>query len=336
MPNKTYSTSLKVDEETFNFLKKCCSSFHGIFNKAIDLQLQKLTHEITRDEQIIDFNSLLEKTTETNTYLKLDEGLIKKAVEASHVYFQKWWGDRQANPNSVTPSFPSYMKAKNYFRTSSILKVSKGGYVYFPKFGRVKLAESNYVPIGSYKNVTVALEGSKWYISLESLEESQEKHELSGTLEVHIDEKGNIFFEDNFYSSILESERYQEAFTKWKKLSKKLKRQIEANSSVSEKGTVVVTPSKSMKLTKKQLEGTSIRMKNLRRTYYQTIVKDILTKKPQTLVLFYAKKLKKNRTYFNSFLWDDHIFLFVKMLERGIKSLGIEIKFEKEVNLLNP
>ena len=337
--SKVYSTSLKVDMETFDFLRKCCSSYCGIFNTAIDIQLHEYFYGANRREQIMSYDTLLKKVEETNNYLKLDKGIVQKATASSLAHFQDWLTKRLANSISETSSLPSHMKNKKYFRTSSILKVSKGGYVYLPKFGRIKLAENDYVPLGSYKNVTVTLEGSRWYISLESLEESQEEYELSGTLEVHIDKKLNISFEDNYYSSILEDERYQEAFTKWKKLSKKLKRQIEANTIVNEKGNKVLNPSKSMKLTRKQLERNSIRMKNLGRTYYQTIVKAILMKQPETLVIHYAEKLRKNKNFYDKRLWNDHIHIFIKLVERGAEVIGAQLEFseenKEEIDLLN-
>lgn len=332
MGNKIYKVALEKDEEVEKYFQKCCLSYHKIFNNALDIQQDAIFHGLTHEKQLMKFEDLLEKIEEVQSSKKIEKGIIEKATESSYSYFQKWWNARMLDTKGVMKSLPSYMRKTNTFKTSTILKVSKGGFVYFPKFRRVKLTKSNYVPLGSYKNAKVIREGKIWYISLEAVEKTQgEKHDLSGILEVHISPTGDVSFRDKVYPNVIGKENYKEAEAKQQKLIKSLKKKLEANSYIDDNGEKVVNFSNSMKLTKQKIESSYYKMRNIKIEYFRQIVKDILKQEPEVLKFVYDSEFGEktqftSRLFKKSSTWD-----LVKMIRYRMSSIGTEITYSDSI-----
>lgn len=333
MANKLYRVLLQINEDTSRHLKNCCTVYHKVFNTALQIQRKTMDYGVTHTEQLMSLNDLVKRVQERikgiQSYNKVEKGIIEEAITTSHFYFHRWWSSHIGGAQRIIDL--SYMRRTNIFKTSTILKVSKGGYVYFPKFGRVKLLDKNYVPLGSYKNVVVVREAGKWWIRLEATISTEEKHDLSGELEVHIDFKGNVSFKDNFYPNVIEQENYKRAKEKQDKLYKSLKRKIKLGSYVNEKGRKVVNVSNNIKLTKQRIEKTYYRMKNIQASYFQSIVKSILAEEPSILTFVYDSEFNE-RTQFTSDLFIESGTLgLIKMIRTRMSSIGTEIRYSENI-----
>jgi hypothetical protein len=290
-----------------------------------------MDYGITYEEQLMDLNILSEKVQNViESYGKIEKGIIERAIKAAHSYFHDWWNKRMSTSYKYIPPF-SYMRRTNTFKTSTILKVSKGGYIYFPKFGRVKLLENNYVPIGSYKNVIVTREAKKWWVTLEATIETEEVRNLSGELEVHIDFKGNVSFKDKFYPNVIEQENYKKAKVKKMKLFQDLKRKIKLNSYIDENREERVKVSKNMRLTKEWIERAHYKMKNIQTEYFRKIVRDILTEEPVTLTFVYDPEYNERTQFTSDFFTESGTLKLVKMIRRRMSSIGTEIRYSESI-----
>jgi hypothetical protein len=321
MGNKIYKVALEItDTSTEAHLKYCCEGYEHIFNKVLDILFDKMSYGIAFSEQLMEFNSLLEKVEEDikeiQKYKKLEEGIVKKAVEASYTYFNKWWYIRITTPNENI--LPSHMKSTSYFRTSTILKVSKGGFLYFPKYKRVKLRDRNYIPVGSYKNATVEKNCNRWYVVMEAIEASSDSYNLEGNVEVHIDSDGNLAFADKFYSNILRKDSYQEVSKKLRKLAKKAKKERKFSL-------------ENVKGIEKDIEWLRFRRQNLRTSYFQSIVRDIVLTSPAELKFIYDPKNNENQSFSSQFFKDSDTLTLIKMIKRKLSSMGTKITYSENI-----
>ena len=334
MSNRLYRVALKTDEESARYLHKCCTAYRKAFNASLKVQEKNMHYHNGYEEQLMNLDVLKDEITEETVKIRerynVENGIVERAVEASYSYFNAWWNQRMCSLiKYIQPC--NYMKKTDFFKTSTILKVSKGGYVYFPKFKRVKLYQNDYVPIGSYKNAKVVREGVRWYISFESTIEDEEEHNLSGELEVHIDSKGNVSFGDKFYANVIEQENYKETKAKRRKLIKDFKRKLRLNSYVDETGETVVKISNKMKLTKRSIEKAFYRMKYIQVEYFRKIVRDILSEEPAVLTFVYDTELKE-RTQFTSDLFRESGTLgLIKMIRTRMSSIGTEIRYSDNI-----
>ena len=333
MTNKLYRVPLEVDEESFKHLQKCCVAYHKVFNTALQIQENRMDYGLTYKEQLMDLNNLKEEVEKkikgTKSCDKIEVGIIERAVAASYSYFCKWWSDHIKGARRLINM--SYMRRTNTFKTSALLKVSKGGYVYFPKFGRVKLLQSNYVPVGSYKNVTVTREAGKWWIKFEAMISTEEEHNLSGELEVHINFKGNVSFKDKFYPNVIEQENYKKTKEKQRKLYEGLKRKIKLNSYINEEGEEVVNVTNNMKLAKQRIEKAHYRMKNIQTEYFRKIVKDILAEEPAILTFVYDSEFNERTQFTSGFFVESGTLGLIKMIRTRMSSIGTEIRYSENI-----
>jgi hypothetical protein len=334
MPNKLYKVQLQVNEDALKHLQKCCVAYHKTFNTALRIQEKTMECGHTYEEQLMDLNTLMEETQKETEKAKvcdkIEKGIITRAIEAAYFYFHDWWNKRMSISYRYIPPF-SYMKRMNTFKTSTILKVSKGGYVYFPKFGRVKLMDNNYVPLGSYKNATVIREAAKWLIKFEATVSTEEEHDLSGELEIHIDFKGNVSFKDKFYPNVIDQENYKKTKEKQKKLYEGLKRKIKLNSYTNEEGEEVVNVTNNMKLAKQRIEKAHYRMKNIRVLYFQGIVRDILAEEPATLTFVYDPEYNERTQFTSGFFVESGTLSLIKMIRTRMDSIGTKIKYSESI-----
>lgn len=333
MTNRIYRFPLEVDNKALKYLQKCCTSYHKIFNTALQIQENTMTLGITYKDQLMDLNNLKEEVEKkikgTKSCDKIEAGIIERAIAASYSYFHKWWTDHIKGTRRIISA--SYMRRTNTFKTSTLLKVSKGGYVYFPKFGRIKLVKGTSLPIGSYKNVTVTREAKVWWISFEATVKTEEEHNLSGELEVHIDSRGNVSFKNKFYPNVIEQENYKEAKSKQRKLFKALKRKLAANSHVNEQGEKVVNISNNAKVTKEQIEKVYYRMKNIQIDYFRKIVKDILAEEPAILTFVYDSEFNERTQFTSGFFVESGTLGLIKMIRTRMSSIGTEIRYSENI-----
>lgn len=307
---KRYKTTLVLednDNETFNNLSKI---YKRIYNETIDIQFKYLSYSYPH--KLIDKDFILNSYSFDNSFkernLKIDKGIIEKAVELSVLYFHKWWNTKlntTGGDKSVfyTPRHLSFNRGQ-FFKTSSILKISSKSYLYIPKVGERRLKRLHSVPSGSYKNVEVRFDGKRWVVSLESTEEVQPITKfLRDNLKVTIGDLGTIFIEEDTFENITKSKDYLD-------LNNKLEKAIEDYQ--NKKG----------KERDNKIKFLKSKMNNLVISYYSRMIKQIIASKPRNLAIS-TEAIQDIRSAFHK---KSGILFFVTHLKRRAEELGIKVE----------
>lgn len=307
---KRYKATLVLednDNETFNNLSKI---YKRIYNETINIQFKYLSYSYPH--KLIDKDFILNSYSFDNFFkernLKVDKGIIEKAVELSVLYFHKWWNsklDTVGTDKSIpyTPRHLSFNRGQ-FFKTSSILKISSKSYLYIPKVGERRLKRLHSVPSGSYKNVEVQFDGKRWVVSLESTEEIQPITKfLRDNLEVTVGDLGTIFIEEETFENIIKSKDYLD-------LNNKLEKAIEDYQ--NKKG----------KERDNKIKFLKSKMNNLVISYYSRMIKHIIASKPRNLTIS-TEAIQDIRSAFHK---KSGILFFVTHLKRRAEELGIKVE----------
>lgn len=307
---KRYKTTLVLEEsdnETFNNLSKI---YKRIYNETINIQFKYLSYSYPH--KLMDKDSILNSYSFDNSFkernLKVDKGIIEKAVELSVLYFHKWWNTKlntMGTDESIpyTPRHLSFNRGQ-FFKTSSILKISSKSYLYIPKVGERRLKRLHSVPSGSYKNAKVQFDGKRWVISLESTEEVQPITKfLRDNLKVLIGNLGTIFIEEETFESITKSKDYLS-------LNDKLEKAIEDYQN------------KKSKERDNKIKFLKSKINNLVISYYSHMIKQIVASKPRNLTIS-TEAIQDIRSAFHK---KSGIFFFVTHLKRRAEELGIKVE----------
>lgn len=329
----TYKVQLDADEDTIKYLRTCCDAYKSMFNAALDVQYERMSYATRKEDQIINSQELVElmlnQAKGFKKYDRIEKGIIERAVKGSNAYFLKWW-KRHVNGSKCIKDF-SYMRENMEFYTCSVLKVSKGGFVYFPKFKRVKLKKSSTtVPVGSYERVRVFRECGKWYIKFRTVEGIHEECHLSGELKIHINSQGDITVGETQYPCIVRSGRYQEAFRKYRLHLDRIKNKAKAQQESAKKNgeEVKVKLTKQMIKEKYLTEKAIVRMKNLVIAYAKDIARDVRKREPVVVMLTCDLNLDKN--LFEKLKISDCL----KLTERIIRTMGAKMRFSDHMKKL--
>lgn len=319
---KQYRTTLDLKEGEEQLIRALCLSYRGVYNKTIDIQFDYLTY--SRNHSLMDKKEVekyLKKYKGIEEWYpkKLDEGIVKEAINKGTRSFKRWWKKKLYSPSDGTWAYPRHLSLARafHFYTSTNLNVSKGGFIYFPKVGRIKLGESNYIPEGSYKNAKVQFDGKKWRIQIEDLnEEVEETNFLRESLEVSIDRNGSISMEDTHFSNVIEGDTYIELLNKLLCLRDKLS---EAKTRAS---------NETCKKIANNIMYTKTKMKDVKASYFRSVSKQILQNKPRKLIISAAYESVILRDLDSPYLRASSTRFFVEMLKRKAERMGIEVIFK--------
>lgn len=332
MANKIYRMALVVKEEERKFLEKCCKTYRKVFNYSMKIQDDIRSHGLTYEEQLMSLSSLestiFQEIEGSEYFSRIDKGIIQRAIEAAYFNFHKAWNLRTYS-NKKGELFHR-MKKSSTFRTSTPLKVSKGGYVYFPKFGRIKLVKSNFIPIGTYKNAQIIRENNRWQISLEALEKSQEEHTLHGTLDIHITKDGDILFRDKIFTNVIGNKGYQEANKKRKYYLKVLRDKAKVNSYRNHGANAEL--SKNMKDIEGLIEKYTVKMKNIKMEYFKVIVKEVLKEEPEVIVFTYDSDIEEIQEFSSDFFRESGTLTLIKMIRSRLSGIGTLIRYSYNIS----
>lgn len=307
---KRYKTTLvleKEDDKTFNSLSKI---YRRIYNEVIDIQFKYLSYSYPH--KLIDKDFILNSYSFDNSFkernLKVDKGIIEKAVELSVLYFHKWWNSKLDTVGmdksiSYTPRHLSFNRGQ-FFKTSSIFKISSKGYLYIPKVGERRLKRLRSVPSGSYKNVEVQFDGKRWVVSLESTEEIQPITKfLRDNLMITVGDLGTVFIEEETFENITKSKDYLD-------LNNKLEKAVEDYQ--NKKG----------KERDNKIKFLKSKMNNLVISYYSRMIKQIIASKPRNLTI----STEAAQDIHSAFHKKSGILFFVTHLKGRAEELGIKVE----------
>ena len=316
MSNRVYKTVIVAPNFVYKYLEVCCKKYMHTFNRALDIQFEKMTRGLTHTEQLMDIESLWEQIGEHSNSCHV---VLRQATEASLQYFHKWWHLRMSS--NQAPMLPSYMKSCSYFKISANIKVLKWGYVYLPKCGRIKLQDSSYIPAGSYKNISVERKCGKWYISMEAVTSTEEVYSLHGRVEVHIDHKGNVFFGNKFYPNVMHLDNYRSVLKKLKRSVKKLKK-------VSPKSTFEISKRRKISM---EVDWLRFRKENLKISYFQQITRSLVLLNPAELTFIYNDKNGERQSFSSQFFKDSDTLTLMRMIQRKLMSMGTKTYYSENI-----
>lgn len=319
---RQYRTTLDLKEGEEELIRALCLSYRGAYNKTIDIQFDYLAysenHSLMNEEEVE--KDLKEYKGIEDWYpKKLDDGIVEGAINKGIKSFKKWWKEKLQSTSDNTWTYPRHLSLAKafHFYTSTNLNVSKGGFIYFPKVGRIKLGESNYVPEGYYKNAKVQFDGKKWRIQIEDLnEEVEETTFLMESAEVLIDEEGAIYIGEISFPNVIESDTYIELSDKLSYLRDKLK---EARASSLDDMCKKLANS---------IMYIKTKMKDVKAAYFRNVSKKILSGKPRNLIISATCESEALRELNSSYLRASSTEFFVRMLKKKAERMGIKVIFK--------
>lgn len=316
---KQYRTTLDLKEGEDLAIRALCIIFRGIYNKALDIQFENLSS--AKHSELLDETSVLKevndyKGTEDWYPKKLDEGIVQEAIHKATLSFKRWWSEKM-NSSSSSWTYPRHLSMTRafHFYTSSQLNVSKGSFIYFPKVGRFKLSENHYIPEGYYKNCKVQFDGKKWRIVLEDLNDEVEEIEfLRESLEVSLNDEGEIIVGEISFRNIIEGDTYIDLGYKLENLREMFKE----------------APHQSNRRKKlaNSIMYTKTKMKDIKATYFRNVSKKILASKPRNLIISADQYSEHVKGFDSTYLNTSSTKFFVKMLKKKAERMGIKVTFK--------
>ena len=320
---KRYSTTLILQEGDERLFNELANAYRKAYNAGIEVQFnhlsyyRQLLHEDIVYSQVLEARDdlYLRKVSNGTTEIKVDNGIIEKAVSESVKYFHKWWKDRLIK-NSETPEVPYIprhllIKQGAFFKTSTILRISSKSYLYIPKLGERRLKKLNSIPSGAFKNAKFEFDGKKWVICLESTSAVQPITEfLRESLEVLISDTGTMYIEDSVFNVPTKEDSY-------KTLERKLRKVKEEYQETS------LENNGKRKQLENKIKHLKSRINGVKTNYYSRITAQIIACKPCIVLL---------RVEHSPILFKEvGISYFLNNLKRRAKEVGIKV-IEEEIS----
>ena len=224
----------------------------------------------------------------------------------------------------------SRKKGKLSFKTSGKVKIFYD-YITLPKFGKIKLFEKGYIPQGKkYSKFTFTFDGLDWWFSVEVTDTSSEpvKENNGEDISFDFDKKGNLYINgQKKYENVIYSKNYQRQADRYRKLSKKLKRQSVESLHWSKKHPVKVSKTtRNILKTKKTMSKVANRLNNIKKDFFRKVAKELAILKPNkvfTLSNVVIRTMKNN--FLTRFLRESSTKEFFNILINKFKNTGAEV-----------
>lgn len=291
---KSYKVKLNIKSNALKSLfKKMSGLYRKIYNLSLELQYYRFV--VNRKNKYIGYNSLRKVMDvckdEQFPFLKeVDGGVYYAAIATATNAFKYAF-----NYHVDTIPYLSRKKDIMKFKTKGNIRIYNDCLI-LPKIGKVKLQEKGRIPLGKkYHNITFTNEGDGWFVSLE-VEEEHIKPELTGApVSLDFTKDGDILLNNSLINSPTKSKNYQKVQRRFKKLSKKLRRQTKANlKKVSPTRSVPVT-TRNMKKTKGILDKLKKILYNVCNDAYKKLVCDVARTKPREIRILSNSSVRQTR-----------------------------------------
>lgn len=311
---KKYRTRLFLKEGDSEALKELSKVYRKAYNQGIEVQFKHLSYSPDYNNQLIPVERVIDLVGNYEfSKNKVDFGIIEAGIRDSVEYFHDWWNKRltTTSMNKSIPLTPGHLHSRNgiYFKTTTNLKVSNQGFVYIPKYGRIKIKRLHHIPAGTYKNAKVSFDGVVWDIYLESvIDETPIQIEfLRDSLEVLVFENGAVNVEDTTFTSPLEFDWY----------SKSTREIDKANRMVKESKPY----SKEYSSAKSRLSHIKNRLMRQTLAYYKLTVNKILKSKPRNLIIRGEQLFEHT----SKTVKDSKVKMFLQVLKSKAERWGIKV-----------
>ena len=335
---KSYKSKLIVKT---NKLHEALKQFAGIyrfaFNKSLDYQWYRMTHNKRRETQITPLSMIkecFEADRKSFTFIEnADSGLINKAMSNAYKSFHRWFNLRMcfslSHNNYKRAKYPSYLARKTdgmRFSSSSV-KIFYD-HIKIPKIGKIGLYEKGYLPQGvPFKTVTLSHDGKDWWITVEVFENS-EKSVVNPEENLWLDflENGSLITGDKVYENVIMKDSYKKETKKLKALTKKLGRQKNSNTVLGPSGSPVIRTSRNMVKTRNKILRVKSRMDRIKKDYFKKVVCELARSKSGKVHVLSKRTISdKKQNYETRILRESSTRTFANMLLKKFKYSGAEI-----------
>lgn len=189
---KTYRMEMDPNNFQITFLKDHIDASRFVYNWGLEINLER----VKNNQKILGYPELCKKLTEfknihSNNWLKnigahsLQASL--KNLDQSFTYYFK----RLKNPKIKKKGFPKFKSKKNnfkYFIFPDYVFYKNEGYINFPRIGKIKLKEKDYLPLNcKIRQAIITNKINRWYVSLKIENEDIKLNELISTKTIGVD-----------------------------------------------------------------------------------------------------------------------------------------------------
>ena len=331
---KYFKTKLNItSSETSEKLKAMAGTYRKVWNYAMDCQQNWLDLSLSYKTHYMKtaklYEYLINARDEQFPFIKqMDGGMIKSVSLRANESFKRWFDNYPMNTKYRRPRYLSRKKDHMTFKTSGNVRIFNS-FVEVPKLGKIKLYEKGYIPVGeSYSNITFSYDGKDWWLSLEvkGKETPKVSTDLSGEAKLDITRSGDLIVDGKLLQSAVNGEAYKRAAKKHKSLLKKLKRQSRANMSTNYKGQVKTRTSRNMLKTKKALNVTKVRLKNLRTDSFKKQASVLARTKLEKLhCLSFLTMRQKRQGGLSRSMREKHTLDFLNIICKRVEAEGAQI-----------
>ena len=337
---KWYKVKLNIkSEKDLKELRRIAGFYRKVYNVAMDAQEYRvfLAPNTRPDLFFMTGKDLVEKLSE---YLNTDRMPYRKEFE-SGLFISAIMNANKA----FVHNYKKYLKTLGYNGDTKHMSRKKGSlsfktvgkvkifydHITLPKFGKIKLFEKGYIPQGKkYSNLTFSFDGLNWWFSVEVSDNTiQEVKENNGEdISFDFDKKGNLYINgQKKYDNIVYSESYQRQVVRYKKLSKKLKRQTVASLHWSKKHLVKVSKTtRNILKTKKALSKVANHLNNIKKDFFRKVAKNLARLKPSRVFSLSNNVIRTMKNGFlTRFLRESSTKEFFNILINKFKNTGAEV-----------
>lgn len=221
------------------------------------------------------------------------------------------------------PKFKSKHKSEPSFYNDNEKIKFTSSYVQLEKFGKVRLAEQNKIPItGKYSNPRIKFDGLNWYISV-GIEIGDMTIQQPVTEPIGIDvgvKDLAVISTGKVYKNINKTKPVKQAKKRLKRLQKRASKHYLKNKKIIGKGK-----SKNLLKLENKINKTYKRLTNIRTNYIHQITTELVKTKPEYIVIedLNVSGMMKNR-HLSKAVAEQKLFEFRKQIE--YKCLWYDIK----------
>ncbi len=337
---KSFRTKLIVKSKKLHeALKQQAGIYRFVFNKGMDYQWYRYTYNkqvSAKETPLAMLHQCFNVEKKDFEFIKdSDVGLCNKALSNSKKSFSRWYMLRmcfsRSFNNSKRPQFPSYLARKTEglrFSTSSV-KIFHDR-IKLPKIGEIKLYEKGYLPQGeALKSVAFSYDGKNWWINVELLDFKKTENITNPNTSLWMDfnPDGSLVTSNGFFKNVITQDNYQKELKKLKKLSKKMGRQKNANSSFDVPGKSVIRTSRNMMKTRNKILQVKSKLDRIKKDYFRKVAHELAKTKPCKVHVLSKRTISTQRQDFlTRLLRESDTRTFAKMLIKKFMHIGADIE----------
>ena len=322
---KSYKVKLNIkSKHLLSLFKKMSGLYRKIYNLAMEFQYYR--YIVNRKNRYVGYNLLRKamdvcKEEQFPFLHNVDGGIYYAAIATATNAFKYAF-----KYNVDTIPYLSRKKDQMKFKTKGNVRIYNDCLI-IPKIGKVKFQEKGRIPLDKkYHNITFINDGDGWFVTLE-IEEEHAKPKLTGApVSLDFTKDGDILLNNTLINSPTKSKKYLKVQRRFKKLSKKLKRQTKSNlKKVSPTRSIPVT-TRNMKKVRSKLDKLKKTLYNVCKDAYKKLVSDVARTKPREVHFLDNSSVRQTRNgYLTRKMREADSRSLINMMRKKIGLIGADV-----------